>query len=131
MAGNLSFGMAVEGADCVGARLWGELCSPVAGLYQLLRQVHLLERRLRLGRPLCFDRCGAGDARCRAAAPALSRAFREDDLARGMGADRSQPDDSVSLVLLLVAPATLPDGDVRASDVCDCSAFQEHLRLRF
>src|SRR5260370_12827694 len=123
--------MAVEAPDSRGTCLWGDLCSPVAGLYQLLRQIHLLERRLRLGRPLCLHRGGTGDTRCRATAPALSRHFGKNDLARGMGADRSKPDDSVGIARLLVAAGNLPDGNVRASDVCDCSALQEHLRLRF
>ena len=69
--------------------------------------------------------------RRRAAAPALSRALGKNHLARGMGADRSQPDDSASIACLLVAAGNLPDGDVRTSDVCDRSAFQEHRRLRF
>ena len=54
-----------------------------ARLHQLLRALHLLGRRLRLGRPLCFDRRGIGGAARRAVAAALSRASESVDLARG------------------------------------------------
>jgi hypothetical protein len=85
-AGNLPPSMAVETPDPRVARLWDGLCSPVAGLYLLLREIRLLERRLRLGRPLCFHRGRIGRARCRAAAHSLSRAVGKNHLARGMGA---------------------------------------------
>jgi hypothetical protein len=70
-----------------------------------------------------------GGARCRPASPALSSAFGPNDLDRLMGADRGQPDDSAGVARLLVAARNLPDGDVRTSDVCNRSAFQEHHRL--
>src|ERR1017187_3087396 len=116
--------MAVEAPDTRGARLWIDVASPASGLYRLLREIHLLGRRLRLGRPLRVARRRTGDARCRAAAHALPRDFGENDLARGVFADRGQRGDSVSLARLLVAAGNLPDGDARTSNVCDRSAVQ-------
>ena len=55
----------------------------------------------------------------------------KNDLVRGMGVGRGQPDDSASIARFLVATGNLPDGNARTSDVCDCSASQEHRRLRF
>jgi len=122
-AGNFPSGMAVEAPDARGTGLRCDLCASVAGVYLLLREIHVLERRLRLGRPLCFDRRGTGDTCCCAAAHALSRALGKNDLARGMGFNRSQPDDSVGIVGFLAAAGNLPDGDARTSDVCCCPAF--------
>src|SRR6202043_2050347 len=69
-AGNSPTGMAVEALDARGTRLWGDFCFPFAGVYLLLREIYVLERRLCLGRPLCFDCRGTGDTRCCAAAHA-------------------------------------------------------------
>src|SRR5271169_2850249 len=113
--------MAVEAPDSRGARVWSDFASPVAGLHQLLREVYLLERRLRLGRPLCFDLGGTGDSRCRAAAPALSRAFGKNHLASGMGVDRGKSGDSTGIAHFLAAAGNLPDGDTRTSDVRNCA----------
>src|ERR1039458_9161389 len=122
--------MAMEAPDAGGARLWSDVASPASGLYRLLREIHLLGRRLRVGRPVRVNRRRTGDARCCTAAPTLSRDFGENNLARGVFADRGQRGDSVSLARLLVAAGNLPDGDARTSNVCDRSAVQEHRRLR-
>src|SRR5271166_2727979 len=116
--------MAMETPESRATSVWSYLSSSAAGLSQLLCQIHLLGGRLRVGRPLCFNHGRTVDARCRPAADALSRDFGKNDLARGMGAGRSQRDDSDGLARFLVAAGNLPDGDARPSDVCDRSALQ-------
>src|SRR5208337_2733885 len=131
-AGHFPPGAAMEAAHSRGARLWGRLSSSsVAWLYLLLCALHILERRLCLGRSLCVDLRGTGDTGCGAAAHALSGGSGKNDLALGVGTDRGQPGGSVGIARLLAAAGNLPDGDAGASYVCDCSAFQEHPRLRF
>src|SRR5208337_5068697 len=107
-ASNCPLAVAVEAPDSSAARLWCDFPSPAPRLYLLLRQIHLLGRRLRLGRSLCFDCRRTSDAHRRAAADAVSRGVGKDHLVRSLGASSRQPDNPAGLVGLLAAARNLP-----------------------
>src|SRR5208337_1023444 len=81
------------------------------GVHLLLRQVHGMERRFRLGRPLRLHLRGTGGVYFSAAAVASSRGAWKIRLGNWDGIDYGQRGDPVGVAGFLVAAGDLPDGD--------------------
>src|SRR5580704_6455742 len=90
-------------------------------LHRLLRQIHLLGGRFRLGRSVRLDLGGNGRDACRATADSLSRKSKHMVLARWIGNHLRQPDHSVCVASLLASARNLSDGDSRPSYIRDRS----------
>ena len=123
-------GLVMEALGHRGPRLCGDIASAAGRVHQLLRTVHVLGGRLRLGRSLRFNRGRDGSPAVRSSTPSLSRESERLGMARRPRADCRQPRHTNRFPCLLAAAGDLSDGDTRASDVRDCFALQEHCRLR-
>ena len=92
-------------------------------------RLHGLERRLRMGRPLCFHRSGIGRVYFGATAATLARVGGKAGVVDGNRTDRVQHRDPVGLAGLLAAAGNLPGGHSRPSNVRRLPALQEHRRF--
>ena len=95
-------------------------------LHRLLCALYVLGRRFCVGRPVrLFSGRNGGTSRD-ATAASLPRAPGTLGVATGHGIRCGEPGDSSGFACVLAAARDLPDGNVRASHVCDCAAFQKY-----
>src|SRR5580704_5189188 len=113
-------------AGAGGPRLCGDFSSAAVWIYRVLRAVHILDGRLRVGRSLRFNGRRYGGAAITAAASAVQGESGALGVEVGDRVGGSEPGDSGCVAGVLAASGDLPDGNVWASDVRDCAAVQEY-----
>src|SRR6185437_16115269 len=125
-----SLNMALEAPAPRGKSLHRRIFPPAPRLHLPLRPLHLLERRLRLGRPIRFHRRRNGSVHFRSSTAPLSQRTRQICLDGRPRPHRHQRRYSNRVAGVLAVARNLSARNARPSYVRHLSALQKHHRLR-